>query len=170
MKIDFENMRDVVDGTSNGIMPLEFISVTVDTSWLDYNGHMNESAYMFVAGLGYEGFAKYIGMDAEWVATKGSFFTLENHNRYFKECNAGDVLVVKTHLVDMDKKRIHLCNMVYKGEDLVFTSEQMKIYVNPTTRCGMEIHMDVYDRVDSLWAVHRMRKNAYIGRIIGMKK
>ena len=179
---DFKNAQKMVNVPLMQVgdvieAPFQFVKTTVSEDWLDYNGHMNECMYLFVASLGYEGFAKYVGLTPEWAKQNGSYFTVENHNVYIDECTLGDKLYVTTQLIDADEKRVHLLHQIYKenndSEDsnaLVFTSEQLNVYVNPISRRVEPAHSDIWQRIQKIYEAHKDMPKAYSGRVVGIRR
>ena len=55
----------------------------VPTTYVDYNGHMNEAPYLEVSARASDRFMEMIGADAAYIAGGLSYFTAENHVRYF---------------------------------------------------------------------------------------
>ena len=152
--------------------PFKFITIEVSPDWADYNGHMNECMYLFVASLGYEGFAKYIGIDPEWAKTKGSYFTVENHNVYMDECSVGEALYVNTQLLDADEKRLHLLNHVHRVSDdaLVFTSENLNVYVNPISRKAEPVSTEIFEKIQLILTAHKDLDKKFSGRVVGIRR
>lgn len=168
MAFDLKKLQHVisVDLMSEGekiAAPLYFADVVVLPIWLDYNDHMNESIYMYVAGLGYEGFARYIGITPEWATKKGSYFTVESHNTYLSECHAGDKLSIKTQLVSADEKKAHLLHFVYRGKQLVFVNEQMKLYIGFQSRRVEKVTDEIQQRLQRIKETHQHLSKRYVG-------
>lgn len=177
MVFDLKNLLNEVsiapmqDGESISA-PFEFIKVKVKPEWIDYNGHMNEAMYITVVGHGYEAFVQYIGMDSDWVATKGSYFTAESHCVYIQECSEGDELTVQTYIVDADEKRLHMFSKVFnEDKELLFTCEQMLLYVNPISRRVEPAQKELYKKVTAIVNSHsKLERPEQIGRTIGIKR
>ena len=175
MGLDLKKLQGAVNVemmTDDAVVPtpLAFANTTVPNEWLDYNGHMNESMYMIAASFGYEAFAQYVGLTSEWVATKGSYFTAENHCVYLDECSEGDELTIKTLLADADKKRLHMVHYVYRGDDLCFAMEQMNLYVDVQARRVAEVPDEMWTRIEKVKNAHAEIEAEYTSRTIGIKK
>ncbi|MFN6122281.1 MAG: 3-hydroxyacyl-CoA dehydrogenase NAD-binding domain-containing protein, partial [Actinomycetes bacterium] len=56
--------------------PLRLHEVKVPTEWVDYNGHMNDSRYMQLSSECGDRFLRFIGMDAAYLESGRSFFTV----------------------------------------------------------------------------------------------
>ncbi len=112
--------------------PLRLHEVTVPTEWVDYNGHMNDSRYMQLSSEAGDRFLRFIGMDAEYLASGRSFFTVESHVSYVAQAKAGDHLYVTVQLLSHDEKRLRLFTAMHRADDdsLVATAEHMMLHVD----------------------------------------
>lgn len=101
--------------------------VSVQSDWVDYNGHMNDAAYAKVFSMAADEFIEAIGLDAR--ARKNysyTIFTLETHLCYLKEAHKGELLNLEVQLLDSDAKRLHVFfTMENVAGESVATSEQM---------------------------------------------
>lgn len=89
--------------------PLTILEASVLPEWVDYNGHMNDSAYGIVFGRAVDALIEWLGLDAAARSEHGyTMFTLETHIRYLREARRGQALTVDVSLVDDDAKRLHL--------------------------------------------------------------
>ena len=75
-----------------------------------------------------------IGADADYIATGGSYFTVETHIRHLAEANAGDVITVTTQCLNGEGKKLHLFHEMFVGETMVATGEHMLLHVSLETR------------------------------------
>ena len=103
------------------------LTVTVGQDWIDYNGHMNDSAYAVVFSLAVDQLMVELGIDEAFrERMKYSIYTLETHLCYLQEAHKDQVLQVFIQLLDYDSKRLHVFFTMKnnQGERLA-TSEQM---------------------------------------------
>lgn len=116
-------------------VPLRLYERTVPTEWVDYNGHTNDSRYMQLSSEAGDRFLRFIGMDAAYLASGRSFFTVESHINYLAQSRAGDQLYVTVQLVSHDAKRLRLFTAMHRADDdsLVATAEHMMLHVDTTT-------------------------------------
>ncbi len=107
-------------------------SVMVDAEWIDYNGHMTEFRYLEALADGTDALLRQIGIDSAYVATRGSYYTVETHIRHLDEAHAGDRLNVYTQLLGYDDKRLHLYHELRRPDDAttVATGEHMLLHVD----------------------------------------
>ena len=125
---------------------------TVQSSWIDYNGHMTESSYTLISGYAYDALARYIGIDENYRNSGLSFYTVENHGLYMQESKAGDSLYITTRILGSDAKRMHLFHTYYKGKggDVLFTIDQMMLHVDMQLGKVAPIREDVLKRIESI--------------------
>ena len=115
-------------------LPVVTLNRAVPLDWTDYNGHMTESRYLDAFAQSTDRFMEIIGCDAEYIAAGGSYFTAETHIRHLGEVNAGDVICVRTRVLQGGGKKMHLWHEMYLGEDLVATGEHFLLHVSLETR------------------------------------
>ena len=109
---------------------------TVLKDWTDYNGHLNEAYYLLIFSHATDVFMKEIGVDPALPErrTVNSLYTLESHLRYLLECGAGDVVEVRTRLLDFDTKRYHCLHEMFPAasDKLLATAEMVMLHVDMT--------------------------------------
>lgn len=112
--------------------PLRLYETTVDSSWVDYNGHMTEARYGDVFGYATDAFLRYVGLDAEYLAGGHSMYTVETHIRYLREVAAFEPLSVATQVLGADEKRLHLLHVLEHGESrgTLATGEHLLLHVD----------------------------------------
>jgi acyl-CoA thioester hydrolase len=111
--------------------PLGIYATTVAAEWVDYNGHMNDSAYAIVFSRSVDALMDRIGLDAAQRKRSGqTMFTLQMMLHYFKEAKEGDALAVSCQLLEHDDKRMRVwLDMTASGGAVVAASEQLLISV-----------------------------------------
>jgi carnitine 3-dehydrogenase / betainyl-CoA thioesterase len=120
-----------VDGRA---VPLRLHETRVAPEWIDYNGHANETAYLRVASEATDALLRYLGVDAAYLRSGGSYYTVETHIRHLGEARAEERVHVTTQIVDADEKRLHVLHRVLRSDDVLATVEQMLLHVD--TRAG----------------------------------
>ena len=98
--------------------------------WVDYNGHATESSYLLMTSHAADALLGAIGIDADYLRSGGSYYTVETHICHLDEAKAGDRLVVTTQALGADEKRIHIFVRIMRGETLLATTEQMLLHVD----------------------------------------
>jgi len=137
--------------------PLDFYRGTVLPEWVDYNGHMTEAAYLTAFGWASDVLFRYIGDDEAYRAAGHSFYTVETHINFLRECALGDPLRVTTQLLGLDAKRLHLFHTLYHGEsgEVLATTEQMLLHVDMKAGRTAPIQPEVYEALAAIMAAHR---------------
>ena len=110
---------------------------SVQSNWVDYNGHMNVAYYVLVFDHGTDALLKLLDMGPDYRArTESSDFVVESHICYIREVVEGDPLQVASILLMHDNKRMHLFHHMYNGEtgQLCATIELMVIHVDMISR------------------------------------
>ena len=106
---------------------------SVQSSWVDYNGHMNVAYYALVFDHGTDALFELLDMGPDYRArTESSDFIVESHIFYISEAVEGDILQVASILLTHDNKRMHLFHHMYNGETgkLCATIELMVVHVD----------------------------------------
>jgi acyl-CoA thioester hydrolase len=100
----------------------------VQPAWVDYNGHLNDAYYLVIFSLATDGLMERIGLDAAGrKATGHTMYTLEVHLNYIQEVHEGVLVEVRTQILGVDAKRVHLFHTLHRQDDgtLLATNEQM---------------------------------------------
>lgn len=137
--------------------PLRLHRATVRPEWVDYNGHMTESAYVLVFGHATDAFLDHIGLDdVARRRTDTSLYTVESHMYYLNEVREGTLLEVTTQLVAHDAKRCRIYHEMFAPEsDLpVVTSELMLLHVDKTGPRAAPFAPAVLERIAAIAATH----------------
>jgi carnitine 3-dehydrogenase len=144
----------------------------VPPEWVDYNGHVHESRYLELFADATDGLLGELGVDAEYLAGGGSYFTVETHLSHLRQLEAGDSVQVTTQLLDSDEKRLHVFHVLCReGEsDPVATAEQMLLHVDTATGRAAPAREPVQARVADLARRHgELPRPERAGRSIGVK-
>jgi acyl-CoA thioester hydrolase len=100
----------------------------VDPAWVDYNGHLNDAYYLVIFSYATDGLMAKVGLDAAGRAATGhTMYTLEVHLNYVQEVHEGVAVEVRTQILGVDAKRVHLFHTLHRQDDgvLLATNEQM---------------------------------------------
>lgn len=105
--------------------------LAVREEWLDYNGHVTDSAYAVICAAANEAFLEHVGVSADYQARTGcTTYTVESHLRYVAEVGRGAVLQADVLPVDADAKRLRLHTTVWNGDEVVLTGEYLFLHVD----------------------------------------
>jgi acyl-CoA thioester hydrolase len=81
----------------------------VRPEWVDYNGHMNVAFYVLVFDHATDAVCDWLDLGEDYRRDAGcSVFVGEMHVKYLQEVVEGDELVVATHVLESDDKRLVL--------------------------------------------------------------
>jgi len=137
--------------------PLALYNAKVHLDWIDYNGHMSESFYLYAFGDASDALFQYIGIDHNYRMAGQSFYTVETHINYYLEASEGEPLKFVTQVLGLDSKRLHIFHQMFHGDtgDLLATTEQMLIHVDMKKAKASEISHSVFEILEKVWNSHQ---------------
>jgi carnitine 3-dehydrogenase len=106
------------------------VQMTVLPGWIDYNGHMTESRYLFASSETVDAFLRYIGADLEYVKSGFSYYTAESHILHLGEAKVGQTITGTVQVLSCDDKRIRLFVRLTRDGVEIATVEQMLLHVD----------------------------------------
>ncbi|SDZ05043.1 thioesterase family protein [Tindallia californiensis] len=144
---------------------------SVLSQWVDYNGHMNDSAYALIFTKALEHFLETLGLDEK--ARKHhhyTTYTLETHTCFLKEALEADIVQVKTQVLDWDAKRIHLfMEMINREKEIIATNEYMVMGMDQKEKRPAPFPPKVAEALASLGQQHqKLPRPEKAGRRIGI--
>lgn len=136
--------------------PLALYFAKVHSDWIDYNGHMSESFYLYAFGDASDALFQYIGIDNDYRLGGQSFYTVETHINYYLEASENEPLEFTTQILGLDSKRLHIFHQMFHGESgqLLATTEQMLIHVDMNKARASEIDQSVFRILQKIWNKH----------------
>lgn len=152
--------------------PLDMHQSAVRPNWVDYNGHMNEAAYLEAFGYASDVMFRYVGIDEAYRAAGKSVYTVETHINYFKEVGTGEPLRITTQMLGVDEKRWHFFHHMYHGRtgDLLATTEQMLLHVDAKAAKACPFEPQVKAAIDAVVEAHSgLATPAQVGRQMAVK-
>jgi acyl-CoA thioester hydrolase len=153
--------------------PLDLHHATVPAEWLDYNGHMTESAYLLLVGDAADAFFRYIGIDDAYRAAGHSLYTAETHLHHLHEAGLGDSLRVPLQLLDLGPKSLHLFHTVLDAttSEPVATAEQLLVHVDMATGRVVAMLADLHDRLAAIRDAHAgLPTPDAVGHVMGIRR
>lgn len=150
--------------------PFDEFRTTVRPEWVDYNGHMNDAAYVLVCSEANELLLEGLGLSADYrQQTECALFTVEAHLRYLHEVHRGAGLRAETIVVDADAKRLRTHTTVLDEADReVLTGEYLFLHVDHASGRVTPFPADRMERVQTALAAHRLIKRpAHLGLGVG---
>lgn len=159
------------DPTPDHAAPLEMARMHVLPGWIDYNGHMTESRYLFASSETVDAFLRHIGADIAYVQTGYSYYTAESHIRHLGEAKAGEALTGTVQVLAADDKRLHLFVRLLRDGAEVATVEQMLLHVDMAAGKTCPAPAAIRARLDPIATAHAaLPRPDGAGRAIGQKK
>ena len=150
--------------------PLVLAQLQVLPGWIDYNGHMTESRYLFAASETCDAFLRLIGADMDYVAGGHSYYTAESHVMHRAEAKLGDRLHGSVQVLSADEKRIHLMTILRRDETVVATIEQMVLHVDMKTGKTCPAAPEVLARLLPIAHSHAsLPRPDFVGRHVGQR-
>ncbi|MEM5472063.1 carnitine 3-dehydrogenase [Hoeflea sp. AS60] len=137
------------EDTDQPFMTLERV---IPVDWMDYNGHMNESRYGQVFSDAGDVVMQMVGADEGYIAGGLSYFTVSNEIGYLNETHLGDVIHVRTQVLEARGKKLRMYHEMIRTSDgdLLATCNQLLIHVSLETRRACEPEGEVLAKITAL--------------------
>ena len=159
------------DPTPETTAPMPMAQMRVLPGWIDYNGHMTESRYLFAASETSDAFLRLIGADLAYVAGGHSYYTAESHIVHLGEARLGDALTGTVQVLAADEKRLRIFIRILKGEAPVATIEQMLLHVDMGEGKTCPAAPEVLARLLPIATAHKaLPLPEAAGRAVGQRK
>lgn len=147
------------------------VRMQVLPAWIDYNGHMTESRYLYACSETTDAFLRRIGAGLDYVATGYSYYSAETHIRHLGESKLGDWLTGSVQVLAADAKRLHLFVTLRRGEQVVATLEQMLLHVDMRANRACAAHPAVLARLLPAAEAHKaLPRPEAAGRRVGERR
>lgn len=151
--------------------PLVMAHMQVLPGWIDYNGHMTESRYLFAASETSDAFLRLIGADMDYVAAGHSYYTAETHLMHLGEAKLGERLEGTLQVLSADEKRLHVFIRIQRGDEVVASLEQMLLHVDMKAGKTCPAAPEVLARLMPIAEAHKtLPQPAAAGRHVGQRK
>lgn len=157
-------------------IPAPFISsiMSVEPSWIDYNGHLNMAYYNVLFDRGIDEAFNLLGLGADYVKERAaSFFTVETHVCYLREIGQEDPVFVRVRLLDHDSRRAHIFEELVHADEgwTSATLEQLSLHVDMSAKRASPWPQDVAERMAAMQAAHAgLPVPPQVGRVIGIRR
>ena len=150
--------------------PMVMARMQVLPGWIDYNGHMTESRYLFAGSETCDAFLRLIGSDLDHVKGGHSYYTAESHVIHRGEARLGDALTGSVQVLHADEKRLHLWLSIERGGEVVATVEQMLLHVDMKAGKAVAAPGSILERLMPIAEAHRsLPRPAAAGRFVGQR-
>ena len=131
----------------------QFITkINVQKEWIDYNNHMQDAYYGLAFSYAVDHFQDAVGFDENYRSRTGcTIFVVEDHKFYLNEVKLESELVIRTTLLDADKKKFILQSQMFVNDKNVATSEMLQAHVKTVPKSKItEMPQFIYDRFTDL--------------------
>jgi carnitine 3-dehydrogenase len=163
--------REALPEPVAGEGPMDCARMTVLPGWIDYNGHMTESRYLFAASETSDAFLRHIGADIAYVGTGFSYYTAETHIMHLGEAKLGDALTGTVQVIHADEKRLHIFIRILKEGAAVATLEQMLLHVDMAAGKACTAPQSILARLMPIAKAHaELPRPEAVGRHVGQRK
>lgn len=148
--------------------------MSIEPAWVDYNGHLNQAYYVVLFDKAIDDALLPVGLGPDYIRERNlSFFTVESHFCYVREVFQTDPVRVRSRVLDVDDKRLHLyCELIHAEQEWVScTSEWMFLHTDMTTRKTAPWPPDVRQGLDArLAAARALTRPERAGRSIAIRR
>ncbi|GAC1337763.1 MAG: thioesterase family protein [Acetobacteraceae bacterium] len=155
------------------VIPAPFRSgpFTVRPEWIDDNGHLNLAYYLVLFDWATDAIWAAIGLGDAFRATGRGTFAAESHILYKAELVAGDTVTVRSQILGLDGKRLHLSHEMNKVQDHSVAAQQeiMFLSVDLGSRRVAPFPAEVAGRIAAAACAHAgLERPDWVGRRIAM--
>jgi carnitine 3-dehydrogenase len=150
--------------------PLDLYACAVRPQWVDYNGHMSESFYLWAFGEASDALFRYIGINEAYRAAGQSYYTVESHINFLREVSSGEPLHFSTQVLSTDEKRLHIFHTMYHGQtrEKLATTEQMLLHVDTKGGRAVPVSGRVRKALSEIVKTHAdLPRPEQVGRVMG---
>ena len=166
-------MLDRIDLEPLFFAPFVSSVMKVESSWIDYNGHLNMAYYNVLFDRCSDEAFEAMGMGLDYVKGRRlTIYTAEVHVCYVQELHLDHKVQVSFQLIDHDEKRLRAYQEIRHVDGwLAATSETLSLHVDMSGPKVAPFPADVLARIEAMRAAHSvlpMPERA--GRSIGIKR
>lgn len=128
-------------------------TLTVPDAWLDGSGRLREAFCLKAFDDAGDALTELAGMGEAYTRqTHNSWVALESHLAYHAPACRGDSLRIESCVLDLDAKKIHVFQAMYRESELLATHEQLGLHFNPASRRGCPFEPAVHAALEALCA------------------
>lgn len=144
----------------------------VESTWVDYNGHLNMAYYNVLFDRAVDEAFYLVGLGESYLKrSQCSYFSAEVHVRYLRELTVDDPVRSTLQLIDYDDKRLHFFQQLYHATQgwISATSEQMALHIDMRKKKVAPFAADILSALAAMQAAHGLLpKPEAAGRRIAM--
>lgn len=150
-------MLDGIDFEPVFFAPFVSSVMTVEPSWVDYNGQLNSAYFSLLFDRAVEEAVFLVGLGPNRSKVRSSsFFTVESHQRFLRELHAGHEVRVTLRLINYDEKRMHLFQEMHHAREgwTAATCEHLALHSEHGSRRASPFPDEVLERLALMKAAH----------------
>lgn len=151
--------------TNHKVIPLDYI---------DLMGHMNVAWYLHIFDGGTRNLFASFGFGDNYIRRTGmGSFAIELHIRYLSEVKQGDVVMVRSRVLDRSAKTIHFMHYMTRDGDetLAATIEVLAAHADLSQRKVTPFPQEILNQLDLLLEAHKQLSwEAPVCGFIGVRK
>ncbi len=135
--------------------PFCLYRATVPAEWIDVNDHMNVERYYHLLYQAQVEVTEHLELGRTYVAARGlSKMVVESNFRFERELLVGERVEVRSHLLGVDRKRIHFFHELWNlDRDIrAAVGEQIDVHVDLSTRRSAPLPEEVLARLQRVVA------------------
>lgn len=125
----------------------------VRPEWIDVNGHVNSTHFNTIAYQAQAEHTAHLGVGDTYVYSTGlGKMVVEQHLHYQRELRQADEISVRSWVLGVDDKRIHVAHQIVRDSDgeIAATLEQLDLSVDLSTRRVTAFPTEVRARIERL--------------------
>lgn len=129
----------------------------VQGAWVDYNGHMNVAYYVLVFDHATDAVLDHLGGGTAYrQESNHSVFVGEMHVAYEREVVEGDALIVTSHLLAFDQRKLILLHEMRRVDQaaVVASNEVLCLHVDLAARRSAPWPAEITARFERIAAAH----------------
>lgn len=131
-------------------------AVTIQAAWVDASDQLRPAFYTAAFDGSIDDLKAAFGLDAAWrAARRQSTVALEARLSLLGSARRGEVLRVESRLFEVDAKRLHIAQVLARGDDWIATRESMAISFDLDARRSCPFAPEIATRIAALHAAHR---------------
>lgn len=137
--------------------PFNQFSTTIQSEWIDDNGHLNVAYYHLIFDHAARTFFNWLGFSAESRKQHNiSTFALETHLNYLSEVKLGTEVRVESRILNANSKRLHFYQEMFKTDSntLAASHESVGTVVDMLQRKSTEMPREIYTRLQDIKSAH----------------
>ena len=133
-------------------------ALTVPDAWLDGAGYLREAFCLKAFDDAGDALTQLAGMGEAYTRrTHNSWVALESHLAFHTPAQRGDRLRIESCVLDLDAKKIHVFQAMYREAELLATHEQLGLHFNTASRRGCPFEPAVHAALEALCAARAVR-------------